>query len=61
VSAVEEDIFDIELTHRPTPRDNQSEHSLDGGRLDDGVEGLIVVHPGVLGETPEGSTSLVRV
>jgi hypothetical protein len=44
--AMEEGILDMELVHRPTPSDSQSHHSLDGGRLDDETEGLIVVHPG---------------
>jgi hypothetical protein len=44
--AVEEGILDVELVHGPTPEDSQSQHSLDGGRLDDGAKGLVVVHPG---------------
>jgi hypothetical protein len=43
--AVEEDVLDVELVHGPTSRDSQSQHSLNGGGLDNGVEGLIVVHP----------------
>jgi hypothetical protein len=42
--AMEEGVLDVELVHRPTPGDSQSQHSLDGDRLDDGVEDLIVVH-----------------
>jgi hypothetical protein len=34
---------------------------LDGGRLDDGAEGLIVIHPGALSEPLEYPTSLVSV
>jgi hypothetical protein len=34
------------LVHGPSPRDDQRQHSLDGGGFHDGVEGLIVVHPG---------------
>jgi hypothetical protein len=58
---VEESVFDVELVHGPTPRDNQSQHSVDGGRLDDGAEGLIVVHPGALSEPSEDPTSLVPI
>jgi hypothetical protein len=43
---VEEGVLDVELVHGPTPGDSQSQHSPDGGRLDDGTEGLVVVHPG---------------
>jgi hypothetical protein len=57
--AAEEDVLDIELVHGATTRDNQSQHSSDGGRFDDGVEGLSVVHPEALGEPPEDPTSLV--
>jgi hypothetical protein len=58
--AVEEGVLNVELVHGPTPRDSQSQHSLDGGRFD-GAEGLIVVHPGALSEPPEAPTSLVPV
>jgi hypothetical protein len=58
---VEEDILDVELVHGPTHRDGQSQQSSDGGGLDDRVEGLIVVHPGVLGEPPKNPMSLVLV
>jgi hypothetical protein len=58
---MEEGILDIELEHRPTQGDSKSHHSLDGDKLDDGDEGLIVVHPGVLSEPPEDPTSLVPV
>jgi hypothetical protein len=43
------------------PLETASQHSPDGGRLDDGAEGLIVVHPGALGEPLEDLTSLVLV
>jgi hypothetical protein len=58
---MEEGILDVELVHRPTPRDGQGQHSPDSGRLDDEAEGLIVVHPGVLCEAPEDPASLVPV
>jgi hypothetical protein len=58
---VEEDILDVELVHGPTPGDSQSQHNLDGGRLDDGAEGLIIVHPRALSEASEDPTSLVSI
>jgi hypothetical protein len=59
--AMEEGVLDVELVHGPTPGDSQSQHSPDGGRLDDGSEGLIVVHLGALSEPPEDPTSLVPI
>jgi hypothetical protein len=41
--AMEEGILDVELAHEPTPRDGQSQHSSDGGKLDDMAAGLVVV------------------
>jgi hypothetical protein len=58
---VEEGVLDVELVYGPTLRDSQSWHSPDLGRLDDGAEGLIVVHPRALSEPPEDPTSLVPV
>jgi hypothetical protein len=58
---MEEGILDVELVHRPTPRDGQGQHSLDGVRLDDEAEGLIVVHLGALCEPPEDLESLIPV
>jgi hypothetical protein len=54
---VEEGVLDVELVHGPTPGDSQSQHSLDGGRLDDGAEGLVTVHPGALSEALEDPRS----
>jgi hypothetical protein len=59
--AMEEGVLDIELMHGPTPGDNQSQHSPDSGRLDDRVEGLIVVHPGALSEALKDLTSLLPI
>jgi hypothetical protein len=56
---MEECVLDVELVHGSTPRDSQSQHRPNGGRLDDRAEGLIVVHPGALSEPPEDPTSLV--
>jgi hypothetical protein len=59
--AVEEDVLDVELVHRPTPVESQSQHSPDDGRLDDRAKSLIVVHPGALSEPPLDPTSFVLV
>jgi hypothetical protein len=56
---MEEGVLDIELVHSPTRGDIQSRHNLDGDRLDDRVEGLIIVHTGALSEPPEDPTNLV--
>jgi hypothetical protein len=58
---MEEGVLDVKLVHWSTPRESQSQHSPDDGRLDDGAEGLVVVHPRALSEPPEGPTSLVPV
>jgi hypothetical protein len=58
---VVEGVLDVELVHGPAPGDRQSQHSSDGGRLDDGAEGLIIVHPGALSEPLKDPTSLVPV
>jgi hypothetical protein len=58
---VEEGILDVELVFGPTPGDSQSQHSLDGGKPDDGAEGLIIVHPGALSEPREDPMSLILV
>jgi hypothetical protein len=59
--AVEEGVLDVELEHGPTLGDNQSQHSPDDGRLDDGAEGLVIVHPVVLSEPLEDPTSIIPV
>jgi hypothetical protein len=58
---VEEGVLYVELVHEPAPGDSQSQHIPDRGRLDDGAEGLVVVHPGTLSEPPKDPTSLVTV
>jgi hypothetical protein len=58
---MEEGILDIELVHGTTLEDSHSQHSPNGGGLDDGAEGLIVVHPRALGEPSEDPMSLVPV
>jgi hypothetical protein len=59
--AMEEGVLNVELVHGPTPGNSYSQHSLYSGRLDDGADGLIVVHPGVLSEAPEDPMSLVLI
>jgi hypothetical protein len=58
---VEESVLEVELVHKPTPGDSQSQHNLDGGRLDNGAEGLVIVQPGALSEPSEDPTSLIPV
>jgi hypothetical protein len=54
--AMEEGVLDVELVHEPNLGDSQSQHSPDGGRLDDGAEGLVVVNLRVLSEPSEDPT-----
>jgi hypothetical protein len=58
---VEEGILDVELMDRPISGEGKGENSSNGGELDDGAEGLVVVHSGALGEAPEDPTGLVAV
>jgi hypothetical protein len=58
---VEEGVLDVKLVHGSTPGDSQSQHSPNEGRLDDGAEGLVKVHPVALSEPPWDLTSLVTI
>jgi hypothetical protein len=49
-SAVEEGILDVELMDCPIPGEGEGEDDANCGELDDGAEGLVVVHFGALGE-----------
>jgi hypothetical protein len=60
-SVMKESILDVELVHRPAPREHQSEHGADGGVLHHGTESLIKVHARELGEPPKNPTCLVPV
>ena len=60
-SAMEEGILDIELMDRPVAGEGEGEDSSNGGELDDGPEGLVVVHSGALCEAPKDPTGLVAV
>ena len=44
--AVEEGILDVELMDRPVPGEGEGENGANSGELDDGAEGLVVVHSG---------------
>jgi hypothetical protein len=59
--AVEECVLDVELVHEPTPGDDQRQHNMDGDWLDNGAEGLAVVHIRVLGELLENPMSFVLI
>jgi hypothetical protein len=58
--AVKEGVLDVELVHGPAPGDSQGQHSLDGSRLDDGAEGLVILHPGALSEPRRTQRALYR-
>jgi hypothetical protein len=60
-SVVEEGILDIELMDHPVSGDGMGEDGSNGSKLDNGVEGLVVVHSGALGEAPKDPTGLVAV
>jgi hypothetical protein len=60
-SVIEEGILDIELMDRPVSGEDEGEDGVNGGKLDHGVEGLIVVYSGVLGEASKDPTGLVAV
>jgi hypothetical protein len=55
-SAVEEDIFYVELLNEPGMGDSNSEHRANSGRFYNRAEGLIVVNSGALSETPKDPT-----
>jgi hypothetical protein len=58
---VEEGILDIELMYRLVPKEGERENGPNGGELDDGAKGLVVVHYGMLDEAPKDPTGLVAV
>jgi hypothetical protein len=58
---MEEGILDIELMDHPDSGEGEGEDGTNGGDLDDGAKGLIVVHSMALGEAPKDPTGLVAV
>jgi hypothetical protein len=58
---MEEGILDIELMNRPVVGEGEGEDDANRGELDDGAEGLVVVHSGALCEAPKDPTGLVAV
>jgi hypothetical protein len=46
---------------RPVSREGEGEDDTNGGVLDVGAQGLVVVHSGALGEAPKDPTGLVAV
>jgi hypothetical protein len=58
---VEEGILDVELMDRLVPGEGEGEDSSNGGELDNGAEGLVVVHSEALDEAPNDPTGFVAV
>jgi hypothetical protein len=58
---MEEGILDIELMDHPVAGEGEGEDGTNSGELDDGAEGLVVVHSGALGEALKDPTGLVAV
>jgi hypothetical protein len=58
---MKEGILDIKLVNGLVPGEGEGEDNTDGGELDDGAEGLIVVHAGAMSEAPKDPASLVAV
>jgi hypothetical protein len=58
---MKEGVLDVELVDRPVLGEGEREDDTDCGELDDGVEGLIVVHAGTLGEAPNNPAGLVAI
>jgi hypothetical protein len=58
---VEECVLHIELLNRLDARCGASEHHVDGGRFQNWIESLVVVHSGVLSKAPENPASLVAI
>jgi hypothetical protein len=60
-SVVEEGIFDVEPMDRPVMGEGEGEDGSNGGELNDGAKGLVMVHSEALGEAPKDPTGLVAV
>jgi hypothetical protein len=58
---VEKSVLHVELLNRPVTGNSNGEHCAYGGRFHNRAKRLILVHTGVLSETPEDPTSLVAI
>jgi hypothetical protein len=58
---MEESVLDVELMDHPIPGEGEGEDGVNGGELDDGAEGLVIVHSRALGEAPKDPAGLVVV
>jgi hypothetical protein len=58
---MEEGIRDVELMDRPVLGVGEGEDGSNGGELDDGAEGLVIVHSGALGEALKDPMGLIAV
>jgi hypothetical protein len=60
-SAMEEDIFYVEMLNGPGTGDNSSKHRVNSGRFYNRAEGLVVVDSAALSETPKDPTGLIAI
>jgi hypothetical protein len=60
-SAMEEDIFHIELLNGPVTGDSSGKHRANNGQFYNRAENLLVVDSGALSETPKDPTGLVAI
>jgi hypothetical protein len=58
---MEEGILDIELMDRLVAGEGEGEDDADSGELDDGAEGLVIVHSGALCEATKDPTGLIAI
>jgi hypothetical protein len=58
---MDEGVLHIKLMDWPVPGMSQGKHSMNGGRLGDGAERLIVINAETLGEPAKHLASLVSV
>jgi hypothetical protein len=54
-------VFDIKLMSEPISGVSQGEHSSDGGWLDNGAKGFVIVNAGALGEAAKDPAGFVSV
>jgi hypothetical protein len=60
-SAMEEGVLDVELVDRLVLGEGEGEDDTDGGELDDGARGLMIVHSRALGEAPKDPAGLIAI